>query len=103
MTNKQFQLTEVAAVAPASLLLTFADGKQFTVALDEIIGKHTTLAPLADPEVFATAAIGEWNDTVIWANNDNLELAADNLRARAVEQAGSVHMNSSGIGWPSMS
>ncbi|MFJ7006920.1 hypothetical protein [Pseudomonas putida] len=88
MTNKQFQLTEVAVVAPASLLLTFADGQQFTVALDEIIGKHTTLAPLADPEVFATAAIGEWKDTVIWAGDDNLELAADNLRARAVEQAG---------------
>ena len=88
MINKHLKLTAVCVVAPASLLLTFADGQQFTVALDEIIGKHTTLAPLADPEVFATATIGKGNDTVIWANNDNLELAADNLRARAVEQAG---------------
>jgi len=88
MINKHLKLTAVCVVAPASLLLTFAYGQQFTVALDEIIGKHTTLAPLADPEVFATATIGKWNDTVIWANNDNLELAADNLRARAVEQAG---------------
>jgi len=88
MINKHLKLTAVCVVAPASLLLTFADGQQFTVALDEIIGKHTTLAPLADPEVFATATIGKWNDTVIWANNDNLELAADNLRARAVKQAG---------------
>ncbi|MCE7764586.1 DUF2442 domain-containing protein [Pseudomonas putida] len=88
MTNKQFQLAAVSVAAPASLLLTFADGQQFTVALDEIIGKHATLAPLGDPKVFATAAIGEWKDTVIWADDDNLELAADNLRARAVEQAG---------------
>ncbi|MFK0036933.1 DUF2442 domain-containing protein [Pseudomonas monteilii] len=88
MTNKHFQLTEVAVVDPGSLLLTFADGQQFNVALDEIIEKHATLAPLADPNVFATAAIGEWKDTVIWAGDDNLELAADNLRARAVEQAG---------------
>jgi len=88
MINKHLKLTAVCVVAPASLLLTFADGQQFTVALDEIIGKHTTLAPLADPEVFATATIGKGNDTVIWANNDNLELAADNLRARAVKQAG---------------
>ena len=88
MINKHLKLTAVCVVAPASLLLTFADGQQFTVALDEIIGKHTTLAPLADPGVFATATIGKWNDTVIWANNDNLELAADNLRARAVKQAG---------------
>lgn len=88
MTNKHFQLTEVSVVAPGSLLLTFADRRQFSVALDEVIGKHATLAPLADPKVFATAAIGEWKDTVIWAGDDNLELAADNLRARAVEQAG---------------
>ena len=27
---------------------------------------------------------------MIWANDDELELAADNLRARAVEQAGCV-------------
>lgn len=88
MTNKQFQLTEVAVVAPGSLLLSFADGQQFTVVLDEIIGKHATLAPLANPKVFAKVAIGEWKDTVIWAGDENLELAADNLRARAVEQAG---------------
>ena len=88
MTSKHFQLTDMVVAAPCSLLLTFADGQQFTVALDEIIAKHATLAPLADPKVFATAAIGEWKDTVIWAGDDNLELAADNLRARAVEQVG---------------
>lgn len=88
MTNKHFQLTEVAVVAPGSLLLTFADGQEYGVTLDEIIANHPTLAPLVDPKVFATAAIGEWKDTVIWAGDDNLELAADNLRARAVEQAG---------------
>jgi len=88
MTNKHFQLTEVTVVGPASLLLTFADGQRFTVALDEIIGNHETLAPLADPGIFATAAIGEWGDTVIWGGDDNFELAADNLRARAVEQTG---------------
>ncbi|WP_178120095.1 DUF2442 domain-containing protein [Pseudomonas sp. MN1F] len=88
MTNKHFQLQAIAALAPGSLLLTFADGEQLPVKLDEIIARNPTLQPLADPAVFATAALGEWNDTVIWANDDNLELAADNLRARAVEQAG---------------
>ena len=88
MSNKHFQLKDIAVIAPGSLLLTFADGEQFSVKLDEIIARHPTLQLLADPAVFATAAIGEWSDTVIWANDDNLELAADNLRARAVEQAG---------------
>ena len=88
MITKHFQLTEVAVTAPSTLLLTFADGQQFTVVLNEVIEQHPTLGPLANPKVFATAAIGEWKDTVIWADDDNLELAADNLRARAVEQAG---------------
>lgn len=88
MTNKHFRLTELAVTAPNELLLTFADGKQYPVRLDAIIAKHPTLRRLSDPEVFATAAIGEWSDTVIWADDDELELAADNLRARAVEQSG---------------
>ncbi|WP_260308832.1 MULTISPECIES: hypothetical protein [Pseudomonas] len=46
------------------------------------------MAPLADPKVFAPAAMGECNDTIIRAGDDNLELAAANLRVRAVEQAG---------------
>lgn len=88
MTNRHFQLKDIAVFAPSSLLLTFADGEQLPVKLDEIIARHPTLHRLSNPAVFATAAIGEWKDTVIWANDDNLELAADNLRARAVEQAG---------------
>ena len=88
MATHHFQLIEVVATAPSTLRLTFADGNQFTVTLNELIEKHATLAPLADPKVFATAAIGVWKDTVIWAGDDNLELAADNLHARAVEQTG---------------
>ena len=34
------------------------------------------------------AAVGDWGGSVVWNGDDSLELAADNLRARAVEQAG---------------
>lgn len=88
MTNKHFLLSDLAVTAPGSLLLTFADGERFPVELAEVIAAHPTLRPLSDPEVFATAVMGEWKDTVIWGNDDNLEIAADNLRALAVEQSG---------------
>ncbi|MFK3818503.1 helix-turn-helix domain-containing protein [Pseudomonas sp. NPDC089407] len=88
MATHHFQLIEVVASAPSTLLLTFAEGQQYTVVIDEVIEKHAALRPLADPKVFATAAIGAWKDTVIWAGDDNLELAADNLHARALEQTG---------------
>ena len=53
-----------------------------------IVARHAMLAPLADPAIFVTAAVGDWGGSVIWNGGDRLALAADNLRARAVEQAG---------------
>ena len=48
------------------------------------IGSMSTLRELADPAVFNRAAVGEWGGTVTWGT-DALELAADNLRARAAQ------------------
>ena len=63
---------------------------QFEVSLVNTILKHPTLERLKDPEVFSSAKVGDHGASVIWANDDDLELAADNLRARAIEQAGGV-------------
>lgn len=88
MSNRHFTLTGVEVVAPSTLHLAYADGARLMVDLTDTITRHPTLAPLADPTVFATAAVGEWGGSVVWNDDDDLELAADNLRARAVEQAG---------------
>ena len=40
--------------------------------------RHATLAPLADPAIFVTAAVGDWGGSVIWNGDDRLALAADN-------------------------
>jgi Protein of unknown function (DUF2442) len=88
MRPKQFTLSGVQAVPPASLLLHYVDGEQFEVSLVDMIKRHRSLDRLKDPEVFKSARVGDHGASVIWANDDELELAADNLRARAVEQAG---------------
>ncbi|MBP6853054.1 MAG: DUF2442 domain-containing protein [Rhodoferax sp.] len=88
MRPKQFTLSGVQAVPPANLLLHYADGEQFEVSLVEMIKRHRSLDRLKDPKVFSSAKVGDHGASVIWANDDELELAADNLRARAVEQAG---------------
>jgi len=90
MRPKQFTLSSVKATPSASLLLRYADGEQFEVSLVDTIKQHPTLDRLKDPKVFSSATVGDHGASVIWANDDELELAADNLRARAVEQAGSV-------------
>ena len=90
MRPKHFTLTGVKAVGGASLNLRYADGQRFAVDLSAIVARHPTLARLRDPKVFGTAKVGEHGASVIWAEGDDLELAADNLRARAVEQTGGV-------------
>lgn len=87
MSNRHFTLTSLKVVAPSSLHLVFADGVQLLVKLREIIDRHPSLSALRDPTVFATAVIGEWGGSVVWNNDNNLELAADNLHARGIEQA----------------
>ena len=85
--SKQFTLTAVKALADGVLALTFADGEQLQVDLNPIIKRHPTLRELAAPAVFKRAKLGQWGGSVTWGADD-LELAADNLRARAIEQAG---------------
>ena len=88
MRAKQFTLTAIKPQANSHLTLTFADDAMLDVNLTPIIVKYPVLSRLLHPAVFATAKLGEWGASVIWADDDNLELAADNLRARAIEQAG---------------
>ena len=90
MRPKQFTLIKVKPTPSAGLLLSYADGEQFEVSLIDIINRHPTLSRLKDQAVFGTAQLGDHGASVIWANDDDLELAADNLRARAIEQAGGV-------------
>ncbi|HMO46500.1 MAG TPA: DUF2442 domain-containing protein [Rubrivivax sp.] len=90
MRPKHFTLKGVKVAGDAALQLRFADGERFDVDLAGIVGRHPTLARLRDPKVFGTAKVGEHGASVIWADDDELELAADNLRARAIEQAGGV-------------
>ena len=85
--SKAFTLVSAKARPKLVLHLGFADGAEFDVDLTAIIRQHPTLAALADPATFKRAKVGDWGGTVSWGTDD-LELAADNLRARAIEQAG---------------
>jgi len=87
--SKIFKLQSVKALPDGILSLTYADGEKLQVDVKPIIRRHPTLRSLSDPAVFKRAKVGEWGGSVTWGA-DELELAADNLRARAVEQAGGV-------------
>lgn len=88
MSTPQFTIKALRVLPHSGLELVYADGVALSVDLRPIIRKHRTLARLKDAAVFAQAHIGEWGGSVNWGNDDDLELAADNLRARAIEQAG---------------
>lgn len=88
MNQKHFLLTAVTAIGPTRLALRYADDQAFELDLGEVINKHPTLAKLRDPDVFAQVEPDEWNRGVIFAGDDDLTLASDNLRAMAIEQSG---------------
>ncbi len=87
--DPQHTLTGLTARLPATLDLTFADGATFTVDLSSWIADTSVLAALADPVLFTTARLDARGGYVVWVDDD-LELAADNLRNLAVEQTGGI-------------
>lgn len=86
--SKQFTLTAVKALSDGGLDLIYADGQVLRVDIKPIIKHHPTLRALSIPAVFEQASLGEWGRSVHWGDDGQLELAADNLRARGIEQAG---------------
>jgi len=88
MNHEHFVLQRVTAISPGRLSLTYADDAAFEVDLSEVIANHPNLARLRDPSVFAQVAPDEWQRGVMFAGDDTLALASDNLRAMAIEQSG---------------
>lgn len=89
MSKDHFQLTAVESLTDYRLRLSYADGQSFEVDLNEWIDTSKALAALKDLALFAQAKVGFAGRTVDW-NEDELDLAADNLRNLAVEQSGGI-------------
>lgn len=87
--DPQHTLIETSVTGPNGLRLRFADGEVFEVDLAAVIRTHPALAALSDPAVFAGASVDARGGYVVWVPDD-LEIAADNLRNIAVEQAGGI-------------
>lgn len=85
----QHTIAALAVLAPGGLRLAFADGRSFEVDLTPVIRDYSALSVLSDPALFATARVDARGGYVVWIDDD-LEMAADNLRNLAVEQAGGI-------------
>lgn len=89
MKQEHFQIREVEVLKPYTLRITYGDGEVVTVDLKGIIDRIAALSPLKDPELFAKARIDKWGSIVEWIPGE-IDMAADNLRAEAVEQQGRI-------------
>ena len=89
MSKDHFQLTTVEVLPDYRLRLTYADGKIFEADLLPWINTTEALHALKDSALFAQAKIGFVGRSVDWVE-DELDLAADNLRNLAIEQAGGI-------------
>lgn len=87
--DPQHTITALAVRLPTVLELSFADGVAFVVDLSDWAARIPSLRGLADPDLFARARLDARGGYVVWIEDD-LELAADNLRNLAVEQTGGI-------------
>jgi hypothetical protein len=83
-------ITVLAVIAPSGLSIAFADGKKFTVNLADTIRAYPSLSALTDPAIFSRAHIDARGGYVVWIE-DELELAADNLRNLAERAVSPQH------------
>jgi len=93
----QHTIAALTACPSMRLDLTFADGVALPVDLAAVVRKHRSLAALSDPGLFARARVDARGGYVVWIE-DELEMAADNLRNLAVEQACGIGAERM-IGW----
>ncbi len=89
MSKNHFHLTAVQALPDYRLHLTYADNQSFEVDLSEWVSDTNALAALKDNALFAKAKLGFFGHRVDWIE-DELDLAADNLRNLAIEQSGGI-------------
>jgi hypothetical protein len=88
MNNLHLRIQSVKVSDPYYLTIRFKDQKEFNINLETLIKENQLLTPLNDKSLFNQAVVNEWGTAVTW--NDGVELAADNLRAEAVEQSGGI-------------
>jgi hypothetical protein len=88
MKNPMFKIEAVKVIAPYQLAVTFGDKVTMHIDFAGIIDQYPALFPLKDSTVFAQAHVNEFGSGIVWT--DEIDLAGDNLRAEAVEQAGDI-------------
>lgn len=87
--NDLFKLISVDALPDYCLRLVYADGQVFDVNLSDWISETNALHPLKDTTFFEQVKLGDYGFYVYWIE-DELDLAADNLRNLAIEQSGGI-------------
>ncbi len=87
--DPQHCIVKVKPLPDAGLALHFADGYRATVLLHGWVQRYPALRRLGDPKLFARARRDLAGGYVVWIE-DEIEIAADNLRNLAVEQSGGV-------------
>jgi hypothetical protein len=87
--DPQHTITALTVRPPFGLSVSFADGETFHVDLRPMIKAYPSMQMLCDPSLFNQARIDARGGYVVWIDDD-LELAADNLRNTAIEQSGGI-------------
>lgn len=89
MRQNHFKVEAVKIARPYTLTVTFGDGETMTVDMEPVIERIPAFSALTEKRLFQKVHVSEWGNGVSWID-DEIDIAGDNLRAEAVEQAGGI-------------
>lgn len=80
VTDKTPLIEEVAAIAPATLIIRWTTGEIMQADIGDWINRFAMLAPIKDTATFGKARVGWHGHSVEWG--DDIKLGADQLYIR---------------------
>lgn len=92
------RLRSVRPMPERMLSLTFVDGSERTVDLQQDVERLPGLSPLRDPALFATAVVADAGWTVEWPAAD-IQIGADTLWLEAQQQSASDPGTRAFVAW----
>ena len=96
--RKMPRISEVKALAPLWVKVTFENGKQADIDLSRMINTFKVYAPLRnDEKLFASVRVGEWGWHIEWTRD--MDMSAETLMRLHLEQTGEAMRQEEFTAW----
>lgn len=88
MKKQAARLEAVMVVSSGVVKVTYTDGREISVDMNDVISRYAAFAPFSDSAEFATVTVADWGWSLEWRCGATLD--ADRVFELSLEQAGMI-------------